>query len=125
MDWKHLLALKRVWGVSVSALLFRSRSIGVMSDSSYKRAMAAMSSRGWRTNEPGDIGPPEAPSLFARSLDLVASRHVDVGSLPTCSDYRDYRKTLCARSREPGRGPSSGLPAEDAVVGVGAAGDTG
>lgn len=81
LDWPRLLTLKRVWGVSVSALLYRSRTLGVMSDPTYKRAMATMSNRGWRTREPGDIGPPEAPSLFARSIELVAERGVTLEQL--------------------------------------------
>lgn len=81
LEWSRLLVLKRVWGVSLAALLYRSRTLGVMSDASYKRAMATMSKRGWRTNEPGDIGPPEAPSLFARSIDLVSRRGVTLEHL--------------------------------------------
>lgn len=81
LDWPRLLVLKRVWGVSLAALLYRSRTLGVMTDASYKRAMAVMSKRGWRTREPGDTGPPEAPSLFARSIELVSQRGVTLEQL--------------------------------------------
>jgi Zn-dependent peptidase ImmA (M78 family)/transcriptional regulator with XRE-family HTH domain len=81
LDWPRLLTLKQVWGVSVAALLYRARTLGVMSDASYKRAMATMSKRGWRSREPVDIGPPEAPTLFARAIDLVSSQGLTVDYL--------------------------------------------
>lgn len=78
LDWPRLVHLKQVWGVSLAALLYRSRSLGVMSDSTYRRAMSVMSKNGWRRQEPGALGEPESPALFARALHLLAGQGIGV-----------------------------------------------
>ena len=50
--WTTLFRLKEQWGVSVSALLFRARQLGRLSDVSYRNAMIRMSQQGWRRDEP-------------------------------------------------------------------------
>jgi Zn-dependent peptidase ImmA (M78 family)/transcriptional regulator with XRE-family HTH domain len=72
LDWRSFAELKLRWRVSIAALLMRSRDLGVMSDEAYRRGMMEMSRRGWRRNEPVDLGPPEQPVLLARALDLLA-----------------------------------------------------
>jgi Zn-dependent peptidase ImmA (M78 family)/transcriptional regulator with XRE-family HTH domain len=54
----------RIWGVSMQALLFRARDLNVLSEDSYRRAMRRLSAAGWRTSEPVDMGPAEAPELI-------------------------------------------------------------
>jgi Zn-dependent peptidase ImmA (M78 family) len=68
--WSRLAEMKRAWGVSIAALLFRARSLRVISLDAYQSAMRYMSSRGWRTQEPGDreMGAPKAPLLLERSV---------------------------------------------------------
>lgn len=68
--WSRLAEMKRTWGVSMAALLFRSRSLRIVSADAYQSAMRYMSARGWRTQEPGDreMGAPEAPLLLERSV---------------------------------------------------------
>jgi Zn-dependent peptidase ImmA (M78 family)/transcriptional regulator with XRE-family HTH domain len=70
-DWQYLLTLKKRWGVSMSALLRRANTLGVMTDSTYTQAMRTMSTRGWRINEPGEFGSPEAPAVLARASELA------------------------------------------------------
>lgn len=72
VDWKALLQLKETWGISMQALLYRSKSLGVMSDHVYRRAVTELSSRGWRTQEPGDDGGAETPVMLRRAIDLMA-----------------------------------------------------
>ncbi|MBA3366247.1 MAG: ImmA/IrrE family metallo-endopeptidase [Actinobacteria bacterium] len=81
VDFRHLLELKMRWGVSLSALLYRSRTLGVIGESSYRRAMARMSSEGWRQDEPGDLGVPEAPTMLHAALELLRERGVTVETL--------------------------------------------
>lgn len=71
-DWRRLSALKTEWRVSISALLIRARTLGVMSPARYTNAMKVMSARGWRRQEPGDerLGALEVPVL----LDLAVRR---------------------------------------------------
>ena len=68
--WSRLMELKRIWGISIAALLFRARSLRVLSKDDYQAAMRYMSARGWRTQEPGDreLGAPEAPLLLERAV---------------------------------------------------------
>jgi Zn-dependent peptidase ImmA (M78 family) len=70
-DWRALLDLKQEWDVSVQALLRRAKTLGVMSDNTYLQAVKTLSARGWRTDEPGSIGPPERPTLLSTAVRLV------------------------------------------------------
>ena len=87
LDWGVLTDLKRTWGVSLAALLFRSRTLGMMSEPSFRRAMVSLGSKRWsdgttwRQREPGELGPPEQPALMRRALDVAASRGVSLESL--------------------------------------------
>jgi Zn-dependent peptidase ImmA (M78 family)/transcriptional regulator with XRE-family HTH domain len=67
-DLAALLAAKRRWGTSIAALLYRARTLGVMSDASYRRAVTAMSARYGRRQEPGDLGATEQPELLRRAV---------------------------------------------------------
>lgn len=71
--WTRLAQLKQKWGISISALLYRTRALGMLGEDPYRNAMRYMSAKGWRTTEPGDreLGPPEAPLLFERGLRTV------------------------------------------------------
>ena len=87
--------MKRVWGLSMSALLYRARTLRVLSPEAYQAAMRYMSARGWRRQEPGDreMGAPEAPMLIERSMrraeieadvsveDLVRSAHLPIDDM--------------------------------------------
>jgi Zn-dependent peptidase ImmA (M78 family)/transcriptional regulator with XRE-family HTH domain len=70
-DWADLFELKQAWGVSVSNLLYRAKTLGLLSVAAHRRAMIAMSERGWRTNEPAGLGEAEQPTLLARALQLL------------------------------------------------------
>jgi Zn-dependent peptidase ImmA (M78 family) len=39
LDWEILYNLKRRWGTSLKALVYRAHSVGVFRDTTYKRAM--------------------------------------------------------------------------------------
>jgi Zn-dependent peptidase ImmA (M78 family) len=70
VDSGVLIYLKREWQVSIAALLMRAKTVGSMSDAEYTKAMKAMkamSARGWRRQEPADLG---APELNGGSLGL-------------------------------------------------------
>lgn len=73
VNWMHMVTLKREWGVSVQALLYRARTLGTLDDVSYESAMKTMSRRGWRKNEPGYLGPPEQPTLLTKALEALAT----------------------------------------------------
>lgn len=68
--WEQLLELKGFWGVSMRSLVYRCRTLGILSEAAYRRAMASLSAK-WGSAEPGSIQA-EQPSLFAQALDLLA-----------------------------------------------------
>ncbi len=72
-DWRVLAALKESYGVSLQALLYRSRALGVMSDVTYRNAVAYLSSKGWRRREPGEMPGVEQPSLYPKAVEILES----------------------------------------------------
>lgn len=69
--WNTLAHLKEHWGVSMAALLFRARALGVMSDVSYRNAMISISQKGWRRAEPGSVSLLEMPSLLPKAIEVL------------------------------------------------------
>lgn len=69
--WPRLLALKEHWGVSLQALLYRARELGIYSDTTYRNAMKRISKEGWRRQEPGARPNIEEPSLLPKALRLL------------------------------------------------------
>lgn len=82
-DPSRLLPLQRRWGVSISALGFRGRTIGRYTDSQLRRLMITLGQLGWRTNEPEDtrLLAGEDPALLRRALELADAAGISVGSL--------------------------------------------
>jgi Zn-dependent peptidase ImmA (M78 family)/transcriptional regulator with XRE-family HTH domain len=78
-DWPTFHALKRHWGVSLRALVFRARFLGTLSEASYRRANQQLSM--WGYPEPGPLGPPESPSLLGAAVDILAQHGVDLDEL--------------------------------------------
>jgi Zn-dependent peptidase ImmA (M78 family)/transcriptional regulator with XRE-family HTH domain len=74
VQWAELEKLKRVWGVSLQALIVRAHRLGRISDRSYQQAFHHISRQGWRRNEPVDLGPPEEPQLLARAFALLEKK---------------------------------------------------
>ncbi|XVQ13213.1 XRE family transcriptional regulator [Spirillospora sp. CA-255316] len=80
-DWSRLAALKAAWGVSMSALLYRARTLGIMKEGTYRNAMSTMASRGWRRQEPGPARPLEGPTMLTRAVELTAASGIDRDAL--------------------------------------------
>ena len=87
LDWSQLIDLKMEWGVSLASLLYRSKTLGIISDSTYRRGFTSLNSRRgpdgatWRVSEPGDLGPPEQPLLLRKSLELLDAEGIGIESL--------------------------------------------
>lgn len=71
VDWQRLAELKRKWHVSIGALLMRARALKRISPHQYQQAMKTMSMRGWRKNEPVDLGDPESPRLLQAGMEAA------------------------------------------------------
>jgi hypothetical protein len=73
LDWPALQQLKRRWGVSLKALVMRAHTLGAFNNNTYQRAMRQLAS--WGLPEPGPLGPPEAPVLLPRAVELIGPQH--------------------------------------------------
>ena len=68
MGWSELFDLKRIFGVSVQALTYRCKELGIFSASLFRQLFDEFSEQGWRKppyREPYDI-PAEKPRRFQR-----------------------------------------------------------
>lgn len=83
LSWPQLLKLKEYWGVSLQALLFRARELGVLREITYRNAMLRMSKEGWRRQEPGRQPALEQPSIMPRSLQILAEAGYDSARIAT------------------------------------------
>lgn len=62
-------ALKETWGVSISALIRRSRELGIMHDATYAFAQGLLDANGYRRAEPGLIEDPEIAVVIPDAVD--------------------------------------------------------
>lgn len=59
------LSVKSYWGVSLQAMLYRARNIGILDESQYTARQVTVSKKRWRSHEPlDDQRLPERPSLL-------------------------------------------------------------
>jgi Zn-dependent peptidase ImmA (M78 family)/transcriptional regulator with XRE-family HTH domain len=97
-DWVRLLTLKQRWQVSLGALLRRASDLAVMSDAAYAQAMRTAGARGWRTDEPGDLGAPESPRMLSLA---IQSAGADTASLAAGTGWpRDLIDEVVAASAD-------------------------
>lgn len=82
IDLRRLAELKGVWGVSMSALLHRAKSMGYVDEGRYRALYETLRKKGWLRREPGDEeSVPERPRLMedlarAKGLEPSASELV-------------------------------------------------
>jgi Zn-dependent peptidase ImmA (M78 family) len=79
VDWATFHALKRHWGVSLKALVYRAHKLGRLSDLSYRRANQQL--KLWGHPEPGPLGPPESPIVLGAAADLLEQSGTPLPSL--------------------------------------------
>jgi Zn-dependent peptidase ImmA (M78 family)/transcriptional regulator with XRE-family HTH domain len=70
LDFAHLLEVQRAWGVSVQALLRRSRELDRIGDDLYRKGLATLTRLGWRRDEPRADYPTEWPAVLAEAVGL-------------------------------------------------------
>jgi Zn-dependent peptidase ImmA (M78 family) len=71
------LSLKERWGVSVAAMIMRSRALDLLDDASAKRMWMNYTRRGWRKGEPLDGKlVKESPYLIRRSFEMLIDERV-------------------------------------------------
>jgi Zn-dependent peptidase ImmA (M78 family) len=74
MSWPAYFDLKVRWRVSLQALLYRARTLCVLSADGYQRAQIHLSRNWGREVEPIELGPPEQPVLLTKALELMESK---------------------------------------------------
>lgn len=79
IDWPTFHDLKRHWGVSLRALVFRAHTLGRLSDASYRRANQQLSV--WGNPEPGPLGPAESPQVLGMARQVIADSGFDFDSI--------------------------------------------
>ncbi|GAA2062176.1 XRE family transcriptional regulator [Polymorphospora rubra] len=79
LDFDRLHELKRRWGISLKALVYRGHDLGVYREHTYRRGMGLLAQ--WGYPEPGDLGPREQPSLLGRAVELLEQQQVTTESL--------------------------------------------
>jgi Zn-dependent peptidase ImmA (M78 family)/transcriptional regulator with XRE-family HTH domain len=80
--WAVFRELKRVWGVSVSALLRRARDLGRLTDSTYRRAMMKLAKMRQRTNESAfPLDGVEPAILLRMAVELLEAKGYTVDDL--------------------------------------------
>lgn len=75
IDWRTFHELKRYWGVSLRALVYRARALGKLSEASYRRANQQLSM--WGLPEPNPLGPAESPQLLGMAKRLMTENGID------------------------------------------------
>ena len=71
----ELLYLKRRYGISVQAVLFRLRDLGIITNAYYKRWCINITRAGWKKREPIEI-PPEKPERFRQQVHRALSEEL-------------------------------------------------
>jgi Zn-dependent peptidase ImmA (M78 family) len=69
LDLSAALRLKRVWGVSMAAIIHRAYKMNVITEAKYRRLFTQLGAGGMRTREPEPL-PFEQPEAFNGLLDF-------------------------------------------------------
>jgi transcriptional regulator with XRE-family HTH domain len=64
---EELLLLKQIFGMSAQALLYRLRSLGIITESYYRQWSIDINRLGWKQHEPGEL-PAEEPTWLRRAV---------------------------------------------------------
>ncbi|GAA4494587.1 XRE family transcriptional regulator [Actinoallomurus oryzae] len=96
LDFARLLEIQRAWGVSVQALLRRSRELNRIGDDLYRRAQVTLTRLGWRRDEPRGDYPTEWPAVLAEAVALGSERGLTEQSLAARLNlpYTEVRELL-------------------------------
>lgn len=73
--------LKQEWGVSIAALLFRARTLEIVTEAAYRRAVVEMNATYGRRNEPFPLTRPDDPTLLANAFAIAAEQGLSVDRL--------------------------------------------
>lgn len=74
---EYFIQLKRVWKVSIAAMIYRCKDLGILSENQTSYLWRQLATRGIRSNEPldGEMRP-EEPTLLKDAADLLISEKI-------------------------------------------------
>lgn len=75
--------LKQEWGVSIAALLYRARTLEVITDAAYRRAVVSMNSKYGRRNEPFPLERADNPVMLSSAVALAGQNGASLEELAT------------------------------------------
>lgn len=104
VDWARLLQLKERWGLSVAALLYRGKDIGILTPATYTNAMKYLSRKWGRRQEPGPVYHLEEPRLLNKALGLLEANGLtleDLADRARLTSADDLRAALQLRPLKP------------------------
>jgi Zn-dependent peptidase ImmA (M78 family)/DNA-binding XRE family transcriptional regulator len=71
-DLMYYTQLKKIWHVSISAMVMRAYKLGVITDGAYQYMQRTISQKGWRTKEPlDDIKDIKDPIAMKQAIELL------------------------------------------------------
>jgi Zn-dependent peptidase ImmA (M78 family)/transcriptional regulator with XRE-family HTH domain len=79
LDWERLHQVKRRWGVSLKALVYRAHRLGIFGESTYRSGMVMLAQ--WGDPEPGSLGRREGPILLGKAMQIFADTGIDLDTL--------------------------------------------
>lgn len=89
LDW--YLRLKGIWYVAAAAMVYRARSLKLLTAEEYLKLQKRISYRGWRKGEPFDSTKyPSKPELLKQSLDLLENEKIVEAPLLSSAIGREY-----------------------------------
>ncbi|MEU5850471.1 helix-turn-helix domain-containing protein [Saccharopolyspora shandongensis] len=83
VDWEALLLAKKKWGISLAALVYRARGIGLWGEHAYRRANQHLTAQGYP--EQGPLGPPESPYLLGAAAAMLSEAGTTTDALAIAS----------------------------------------
>lgn len=77
---KYLMKLKHYWGVSLAALAYRYKTLGQVTEWTYRNLCIEIAKNGYRTNEPESMER-ESSQLLTKVLDVLQSHKLGRGEI--------------------------------------------
>lgn len=74
-DWPTVLENRKHWGISAKALLYRSRELGALNETSFRRSMVAYNQHGIHAEDGVALGTPETPLLLTRAIEALGQEN--------------------------------------------------
>jgi Zn-dependent peptidase ImmA (M78 family) len=117
--------LKQEWGVSIQALLYRAKTLEVITDAAYRRAVVSFNATYGRRHEPFPLTRPDDPTLLANAAAVAERSGVTLAALAEVANLAlsDVEAVISGATARPLVSPSdtdlpSDMPGVDRAAGM-------